>query len=104
MEPGPDIAEFPHPSGVVVTSSKAVNGGIRKVWIKDFPPAAAWKSPIPRVEYQGLTFIDAWDAYEWCQELGVISGRFWEGRIGSNSWGAYKNIKVSFRVVMDIEG
>ena len=104
LEPGPDVAEFPHPSGVVVSSSKAVNGGIRKIWIKDFPPAAAWKSPIPWAEHEGVAFIDAWDAYEWCQEVGHISGHFWEGGIGPNSWGAYKNIKVSFRVVMDIEG
>lgn len=103
-EPSPDVAEFPHPSGVDVSSSKAVNGGVRKIWIKDFPPSAAWKDQIPWAEYQGLTFIDAWDAYEWCQETGHISGRFWEGDIGSTSWGAYKNIKVSFRVVMDIEG
>lgn len=104
LEPSPDVAEFPHPSGVDVISSKAVNGGVRKIWIKDFPPSAAWKDQIPWAEHQGLTFIDAWDAYEWCQEAGHISGRFWEGDIGSTSWGAYKNIKVSFRVVMDIEG
>lgn len=104
LEPGPDVAEFPHLSGIVVSSSKAVNGGVRKIWIQDFPPTAAWKDPIPWAEHEGVAFIDAWDAYEWCQEVGVISGRFWEGGIGSNSWGAYKNIKVSFRVVMDIEG
>lgn len=104
LEAGPDVAEFPLPSGVAVTNSQAVNGGVRKIWIKDFPPVAAWKAPIPWAEYEGITFIDAWDAYEWCQELGVINGRFWEGCIGPNSWGAYKNIKVSFRVVMDIEG
>lgn len=104
LEPSPDVAEFPHPGGVDVSSSKAANGGVRKIWIKDFPPSAAWKDQIPWAEHQGLTFIDAWDAYEWCQETGHISGRFWEGDIGSTSWGAYKNIKVSFRVVMDIEG
>ena len=104
LGPSPDVAEFPHPSGVDVSGSKAVNGGVRKIWIKDFPPSAPWKDQIPWAEHKGITFIDAWDAYEWCQETGHISGRFWEGDIGSTSWGAYKNIKVSFRVVMDIEG
>lgn len=98
IEPGPDVPEFPDPSGITT------NGGVRKIRIKDFPPRAAWKTPLPWAEYGGLAFIDAWDAYEWCQEEGIISGRFWEGSIGSTSWGAYKNIKVSFRVVMDIEG
>jgi hypothetical protein len=55
-------------------------------------------------QYGRLTFIDAWDAYEWCQEGGWISGRFWEGQIGASSWGAYKNAKVTFRVVLDLEG
>lgn len=96
MEPGPDVPEFPPPGGW--------GGASRKQWIKDFPPRAIWRDPIPWVEHEGIAFIDAWDAYEWCQESGVVSGRFWEGEIGSNSWGAYKNMKVTFRVVMDIEG
>lgn len=104
LEPSPDVAEFPHPSGVQSIRAGSGNDGTRKIWIKDFPPSAAWKDQIPWAEHQGLAFIDAWDAYEWCQEAGLISGRFWEGGIGSTSWGAYKNIKVSFRVVMDIEG
>lgn len=104
LEPNPEVAEFPHPSGIDVSSAKTINGGVRRIWIKDFPPHAAWKEQLPWTEHQGLEFIDAWDAYEWCQEKGHISGRFWEGNIGSTSWGAYKNIKVSFRVVMDIEG
>ena len=104
LEPGPDVAEFPPHSGVQSIRTSSRNYGTRKIWIKDFPPSAGWKKQIPWTEHQGLMFIDAWDAYEWCQEVGLISGRFWEGHIGSTSWGGYKNIKVSFRVVMDIEG
>ncbi|MFZ5480600.1 MAG: hypothetical protein ACOZNI_27805 [Myxococcota bacterium] len=93
-EPGPDLAEFPPPSGWSRQS--------RKRWIVDFPPAAGWTADLPWQEYAGLRFIDAWDAYEWCQESGWISGRFWEGSIGSTSWGAYKNVKVSFRLVLEL--
>lgn len=95
IEPSVDVPELPPQSGVTSKS--------RKRWIDDFPPRATWKNPLPWAQYQGLTFIDAWDAYEWCQEWEWISGRFWEGQIGSTSWGAYKNAKVSFRVVMDLE-
>ena len=61
------------------------------------------RCPIPWAEYEGIAFIDAWDAYEWCEERGVVSGRFWEGDIGHTSWGAYKNVKVTSRVVLDVE-
>lgn len=104
LEPGPDVAEFSQSNGVQSRPVSSKNNGTRKIWIKDFPPSAAWKDQIPWSEHKGIMFIDAWDAYEWCQEAGIISGRFWEGCIGSTSWGAYKNSKVSFRVVMDIEG
>jgi hypothetical protein len=76
----------------------------RKRWILDFPPRAAWRNPLPIVQHEGLDFIDAWDAYEWCQERGWVSGRFWEGPVGAESWGAYKNVKVTFRLVWDLEG
>lgn len=76
--------------------------GSRKRWIVDFPPAAAWIAEIPWAEHSGLRFIDAWDAYEWSQEKGWISGRFWEGEIGATSWGAYKNVKVGFRLVLEL--
>lgn len=97
VAPGPDVPEFPPNSGWSTNSS-------RKRWIKDFPPRSTWVNPIPWVEHEGLAFIDAWDAYEWCQEKGIVSGRFWEGLIAPTSWGAYKNMKVTFRVVMDLEG
>lgn len=93
-EPGPDLAEFPPPHGWGSQS--------RKRWIVDFPPAAGWVEDLPWAEHGGLRFIDAWDAYEWCQEAGWISGRFWEGVIGPTSWGAYKNVKVSFRLVLEL--
>lgn len=96
LEPGPDTPALPPKSGISSTS--------RKRWIKDFPPHAAWNTQLPWAEHGGLTFIDAWDAYEWCQEKGWMSGRFWEGLIGPTSWGAYKNAKVTFRVVLDLEG
>ncbi|MEM9452989.1 MAG: hypothetical protein AAGF11_02335 [Myxococcota bacterium] len=91
-EPSQEIPEFPDDGG-------ASNGG-RKRWIKDFPPSARWSSEIPWATHQGLGFIDAWDAYEWCQEQGWISGRYWEGPIADHCWGAYKNVKLGFRVVM----
>lgn len=96
VTPSTAVPEFPNPSGLASHS--------RKSWIEDFPPRANWDDPIPWVEHEGLDFIDAWDAYEWCQERGFVSGRFWEGDIAPTSWGAYKNMKVTFRVVMDIEG
>lgn len=94
MEPGPETPEFPVASG---WGSKS-----RKSWIEDFPPSAVWCSPLPLAHYEGLGFIDAWDAYEWCQETGQVSGRFWEGPLGPTSWGAYKNSKVTFRVVLEL--
>ena len=96
FEPGPDLPEFPHPSGV--------GGTPRKRWITDFPPRASWCEDMPWATYSGLSFIDAWDAYEWCHEVAWIHGRFWEGQIGLTSWGAYKNVKVTFRLVLDLEG
>lgn len=76
---------------------------LSKRWIVDFPPKAQWADDLPCAEYAGLRFIDAWDAYEWCQEPEWIHGRFWEGYFARNSWGAYKNIKVSFRVAIDVK-
>lgn len=96
LEPGPGVDEFPATSGYIETS--------RKRWITDFPPRATWRDDLPTAKYSGLRFIDAWDAYEWCQEMGWIHGRFWDGLIGSTSWGAYKNVKVTFRLVLDLEG
>lgn len=90
-----DAPDFPEDSGLATTS--------RQVWIADFPPRASWAKSLPIEQHHGLDFIDAWDAYEWCQEAGWISGRFWEGQISPNSWGAYKNAKVTFRLVLDIE-
>ncbi len=89
-------AEFPLPSGV---SDKS-----RKRWIasENWPPRARWRDPIPWSEYSGIRFIDAWDAYEWCSEK-QIAGRYWEGPIGVESWGEYKNVKVGFRLVIEQE-
>lgn len=96
LAPSPTLPEFPDDSGL--------SRGSRKRWIEDFPPHGPWVGDLPWAEYHGLRFIDAWDAYEWCQECEWISGRFWEGMIGRNSWGAYKNVKVTFRLVLDMEG
>jgi len=92
---GPDQPEFPADSGLATTS--------RRRWITDFPPRAPWVAALPWAEHSGLRFIDAWDAYEWCQEWGWISGRFWEGVIGVGSWGAYKNVKVAVRLILDVD-
>jgi len=94
-DPGPDRPELPDPGSWTVSS----HSGGRKHWIEDFPPRALWRHDA-WTEHGGLRFIDAWDAYEWAQEQGQISGRFWEGGIGVDSWGAYKNVKVGFRVVI----
>lgn len=95
LSAGPDRPEFPDASGVSTWS--------RKRWIVEFPPRASWSSSLPWREHAGLRFIDAWDAYEWCQEDAWMAGRFWEGPIGSASWGAYKNVKIGFRLVLDVE-
>ncbi len=96
LDTGPNVAEFPPRGG---WGSKS-----RKRWIVDFPPQATWREDLPWAEYSGLRFIDAWDAYEWCQEFGWIHGRFWDGPIGRGTWGAYKNVKVTFRLAFDLEG
>ena len=95
-DPTSSAQEFPDLDGSALYS--------RRIWIRDFPPQARWREPIPWAEHEGIAFIDAWDAYEWCQERGMVSGRFWEGTIGAGSWGAYKNMKICFRVVLDLEG
>jgi len=92
---GPEQPEFPADSGVATTS--------RKRWISDFPPRGPWAADLPWAEHAGLQFIDAWDAYEWCQEPAWVSGRFWEGMIGVRSWGAYKNVKIAVRLVLDVD-
>ncbi len=94
-EPGPGRPEYPARGGWALGDPDG-----RRRWIEDFPPRAAW-TDAAWAEHSGLRFIDAWDAYEWAQEQGFISGRFWQGPIGPNSWGAYKNVKVGFRVVLD---
>jgi hypothetical protein len=91
-EAGGEVSEFPGDDGF--------GTGGRKRWISDFPPFARWVSEIPWARYHGLDVIDAWDAFEWCQEPGWISGRYWEGGIAADCWGAYKNVKVGFRVVV----
>ena len=92
---GPDQPEFPADRGIATTS--------RKKWLTDFPPRAPWVAALPWAEHSDLRYIDAWDAYEWCQEWGWISGRFWEGVIGVGSWGAYKNVKVGVRLILDVD-
>lgn len=94
-EPGPDRPALPDPGGWTMSSKP----GGRKRCIQDFPPRGVWRADT-WAEHGGLRFIDAWDAYEWAQEPGMISGRFWEGGIGIDSWGAYKNVKVGFRLVL----
>jgi len=97
LEPGPDLPEFPSPSGL---SSKS-----RKIWIKNWPPVAGWNEPLPCAEYSGATFLDAWDLYEWVVgpwQGPYAAGRYWEGPIGAKTWGAYKNSKMLFRVVVDL--
>lgn len=96
LEPGPDVPEFPDPNGL---SSKS-----RKRWIaeENWPPKAVWRDPLPWAAYAGLQFVDAWDAYEWCKE-GYAAGRYWEGPLGGEkSWGEYKNVKICFRLVIDL--
>lgn|GEM_PF-5028891 len=94
LDPGPDRPEFPDANGISQSS--------RKRWIsaENWPPRATWRKPLPWVEYSGLRMVDAWDAYEWCMD-GRVAGRYWDGGIGTESWGAYKNSKVGFRLVIE---
>lgn len=96
-QPGPSLPEFPPEGGLTATPS-------RRRWISEenWPPAAAWAQPLPWMEYRGVRFIDAWDVYEWCQ-AGRVAGRYWEGSLGFTSWGAYKNVKVTFRLAIDAD-
>jgi hypothetical protein len=74
----------------------------RNRWITNFPPTVKWSYDLDLVDVQGLKFIRAWDAYEWLED--GLGGFYYEDRmLGMHSWGAYKNILVSFRVVIDIE-
>jgi hypothetical protein len=96
LDPGPDLPEFSDKNGI--------GGKRRKRWIDDFPPTGRWRTDLPWADHGSLRFIDAWDAYEWVgNSAGTsrVAGRFWEGSIGLNSWGAYKNCKTSFRLVCD---
>lgn len=97
IAPSEDVPEFANPTGV--------GGTPRKVWHDVFPPSASWRTPLVWTKYSDLGFLDAWDAYEWVgnsRSSANIAGRFWEGPIGLNSWGAYKNCKVGFRLVIDL--
>ena len=92
-EPDEDTPEFPPPSGF--------GGKSRKIWIEaeNWPPKAKLSHDAPRATYKGIEFIDAWDVYEWCMR-GWIMGRYWEGPMGTRTWGEYKNCRVNFRVVV----
>jgi len=97
LEPGPDLPEFPPDTGRGTKS--------RKRWIEseNYPPSALWREPLPWIEYSGLPFIDAWDAYEWCVD-GRVAGRYWQGTMGdTKSWGEYKNVKIGFRLVIEAD-
>lgn len=94
-EPEPAASDDPNIPGYMTRS--------RKRWVSDFPPRGDWLPVLPWGVHAGLRTIDAWDAYEWCHEYGWMAGRFWEGQIGAGSWGAYKNVKVGCRVVLDLD-
>jgi hypothetical protein len=97
IAPSDEVPEFADPTGV--------GGTPRKVWHDVFPPKASWRAPLVWTKYRGVSFLDAWDAYEWVgnsSSAANIAGRFWEGPIGLHSWGAYKNCKVGFRLVIDL--
>lgn len=95
VEPATDLPEFPlsGDSGDKSQQRLSVNS----------TPHARWRDDLPWASESGLRFIDAWDAGEWCQEPDWVHGRFWSGRIGRDSWGAYKSLKVTFRLVLDLE-
>lgn len=94
-ELGPGEPEFP---------TRDTGFKSRKRWISDFPPKSSWTKPLPTARYNNLTFIDAWDAYEWCHQTGYVHGRFWEGPFARWSWGAYKNSKITFRLAIESKG
>lgn len=95
FEPSPEVPEFQEASGFSTSS--------RRRWIDDWPPKARWSTPQPWTEHSGLRFLDAWDAYEWCQEPGSVSGRFWEGEFGVSASGAAKHSLVGFRMVIALD-
>ncbi len=93
--PEPAAADDPKIPGYTTQS--------RRRWLTDFPPRGDWLPVLPWGVHACLRTIDAWDAYEWCHEYGWMAGRFWEGQIGAGSWGAYKNVKVGCRMVLDLD-
>ena len=49
-------------------------------------------------------YIDAWDVAEWVGSFpGKCANRYWQGPIGGHTWGAYKNLVTTFRVVIDYQ-
>ncbi len=97
LDPSPEVPEFPDKHGLIRAS--------RKRWIpsENWPPKGAWRKEMPWADHAGLRFLDAWDAYEWCQE-GAVAGRYWEGPLGgTTSWGEYKNAKIGFRLVIEMD-
>lgn len=79
--------------------TEVIDGRKQRRWIEDYPPRASWSAQLPWKEYRGLRFIDAGDTGEWCEEEELI-GRYWDIHVGG--WGAYKQIKATFRVVIDL--
>lgn len=88
-EPGEDDKE--EASGIG-SSSLRIN---QDMW----PPRARLAHDLARTTYHGIPYLDAWDVYEWCEEC-TVAGRYWEGPMGLKTWGAYKNCRIHFRMVI----
>lgn len=80
-------------------SSSGWGSSSLKIWIDSWPPRARLAPELPRTIYRGISYLDAWDVYEWCDE-GLVAGRYWEGPMGLHTWGAYKNCRIHFRMVI----
>jgi hypothetical protein len=90
--------------GAVQFDPAALHANGKLKWVEDYPPGATWREPLPWVMYQGLRFIDAWDAAEWTtsRDHNAAVTINWDGDLPNTSWGAYKQLKTCFRVVMDV--
>lgn len=59
-----------------------------------FPEELEWR------RVGDLMFLEADDFFEWTQERSTLNG-WYDGWFGDKSWGAYKHVKVGFRLVVE---
>lgn len=63
---------------------------------------AKWQFPVVYTEHCGIQFMDASDAPEWCERGTAVSlTRTEHFGVALNTWGEYKQKKITFRLVID---